>query len=156
MRTLLAVFASAALAVPALSWATSRAADDGTLSVRNADGVIFVSARGTIIGACDRCKVSIFDPSPDDGAPPVVDGAESHKDLSDTRDLYLGSDVRFRIVGGMFKLRVSGYGVDLGVVAKGWVRIQGYDSNTGTFSVNGAARRFLPADREVFTLTSTS
>jgi len=156
MRILLAVFASAALAVQALAWATSRAADDGTLSVRNADGVIFVVARGTIIGACDRCKVSIVDPSPDDGAPPVVDGAETHKDLSDTHDLYSGSDVRFRLVGGLFKIKVSGYGVDLGVVAKGWGRIQAYDSNTGTFSVNGAPRRLLPADREVFTLLSPS
>jgi len=156
MRTLLAVLASAALAVPALAWAASSTVDDGTLSVKNGDGVIFVVARGTIIGACDRCRVSIVDPSPDDGAPPVVDGAETHKDVSDTHDLYLGTDIRFRIVGGIFKIRVSGYGVDLGVVAKGWVRILAYDSNTGTFSVNGAPRRLLPADREVFTLTSTS
>jgi hypothetical protein len=155
MRTLLALFASAALAVPALAWAASSTADDGTLSVRNADGVVFVVARGTIIGACDRCKVSIVDPSPDDGAPPVVDGAETHKDLSDTHDIYSGADVRFRIVGGIFKMRISGYGVDLGVVAKGWVRIQAFDSNTGTCSVNGAPRRLLPAEREVYTLTST-
>ena len=40
------------------------------------------------------------------------------------------------------------------VVAKGWGRIQGYDSNTGTFSVNGGPRRQLPSDKEVFTLTS--
>jgi hypothetical protein len=156
MRTLLAVFASALLALPALAWAASSAADDGTLSVKNGDGVIFVVARGTIIGACDRCRVSIIDPSPDDGAPAVVDGAETHKDVSDTHDLYFGSDVRFRLVGGFFKIRVSGYGVDLGVVAKGWGRIQAYDSNTGTFSVNAGPRRLLPADREVFTLVSTT
>jgi hypothetical protein len=156
MRILLALFASALLGLPALAWAASSAADDGTLSVKNADGVILVVARGTIIGACDKCRVSIVDPSPDDGAPPVVDGAETHKDLSDTHDLYLGTDVRFRLVGGFFKIKVSGYGVDLGVVAKGWGRIQAYDSNTGTFSVNGAPRRLLPADREVFTLISTT
>ena len=156
MRTLLVVFASAALALPALAWATSGAVDDGTLSVKNGDGVIFVVARGTIIGACNRCRVSIIDPSPDDGAPPVVSGEERHKDVSDTQDIYSGTDVRFRVVGGIFKIRVSGSGVDLGVVAKGWGRIVGYDSNTGTFSVNGAPRRLLPADREVFTLTSTS
>ena len=156
MRILLALFASALLGLPALAWAASSAADDGTLSVKNADGVILVVARGTIIGACDKCRVSIVDPSPDDGAPPVVDGAESHKDVSDTHDLYSGTDVRFRLVGGLFKIKVSGYGVDLGVVAKGWGRIQAYDSNTGTFSVNGAPRRLLPADREVFTLISTT
>jgi hypothetical protein len=156
MRTILVVFASAALALPALAWATSGAADDGTLSVKNADGVIFVSARGTIIGACDRCRVSIVDPSPDDGAPAVVSGSERHIDVSDTHDIYSGTDVRFRLVGGIFRIKISGSGIDLGVVAKGWGRIQAYDSNTGTFSVNGAPSRLLPADREVFVLTSDS
>ena len=154
MRSLLVVLASFALALPGLAWATSRAIDDGTLSVKNGDGVIFVVARGTIIGACDKCRVSIVDPSPDDGAPPVVDGAETHKDLSDTHDLYSGTNVHFRIVGGFFKLKVAGSGIDLGVVAKGWGRIQAYDSNTGTFSVNGAPRRPLPDQREVFTLST--
>ena len=156
MRSLLVVLASAALALPGLAWAASRAVDDGTLSVKNGDGVVFVSARGTIIGACDRCRVSIVDPSPDDGAPPVVTGYEGHKDLSDTHDLYSGTNIRFRLVGGVFRIKISGFGVDLGVVAKGWGRIQAYDSNTGTYSVNGAARRLLPAERDVFTLTSTS
>jgi hypothetical protein len=156
MRILLALFASALLGLPGLAWAASSAADDGTLSVKNADGVIFVVARGTIIGACDQCRVSIVDPSPDDGFPAVVSGAENHKDVSETHDIYSGSDVRFRIVGGLFKLKVAGSGIDLGVVAKGWGRIQASDSNTGTYSVNGAPRRLLPADREVFTLISTS
>jgi hypothetical protein len=129
MRILLAVFASAALALPALAWATSGAADDGTLAVKNGDGVVFVVARGTVIGAGDQCRVS--------------------------HDIYSGTDVRFRLVGGIFRIKISGSGIDLGVVAKGWGRIQAYDSNTGTFSVNGAPNRLLPADREIFVLTST-
>jgi hypothetical protein len=154
MRSLLLVFASAALALPGLAWAATRALDDGTLSVRNGDGVIFVSARGTLIGACDQCRVSIVDPSPDDGAPPVVSGYEDHNVVSETRDLYAGKDVRFRMVGGFFKVKISGSGIDLAVVAKGWGRIQAYDSNTGTYSVNGDARRLLPSERQVFILTS--
>ena len=154
MRSLLLVFASAALALPGLAWAATRALDDGTLSVRNGDGVIFVSARGTLIGACDQCRVSIVDPSPDDGAPPVVSGYEDHNVVSETRDLYAGKDVRFRMVGGFFKVKVTGTGIDLAVVAKGWGRIQASDSNTGTYSVNGEPRRPLPADRQVFTLTT--
>jgi hypothetical protein len=154
MRSLLFLVVSAALALPGLAWAATRALDDGTLSVRNGDGVVFVSARGTLIGTCDHCRISIVDPSPDDGAPPVVSGYEGHRDISDTHDLWSGYDVRFRMVGGFFKVKVSGYGIDLAVVAKGWGRIQAYDSNTGTYSVNGDPRRLLPADREVFTLTS--
>jgi hypothetical protein len=154
MRNVLVLLASAALAVPALAWSAAGAADDGTLSVRNGDGVVFVVARGTLIGTCDQCKVSIVDPSPDDGAPPVVTGYEDHDDLSDTHDLWSGKDLRFRLVGGQFKIRVVGDGIDLGVVAKGWGKIRGYASNTGTYSVNGGPRRQLPDQRDVFTLTS--
>ena len=154
MRSLLVLVVSAALALPGLAWAATRALDDGTLSVRNGDGVVFIAARGTLIGTCDKCRISIVDPSPDDGAPPVVTHYEGHRDVSDTQDVWAGTDVRFRMVGGFFKVKVSGYGIDLAVVAKGWGRIQAYDSNTGTYSVNGDPRRLLPADREVFTLTS--
>jgi hypothetical protein len=154
MRSFLVLLVSAALALPGLAWGVSRALDDGTLSVRNGDGVVFVAARGTIIGACDQCRVSIVDPSPDDGAPPVVSGYESHKDVTPTKDLWSGKDVRFRLVGGFFKIKVAGNGIDLGVVAKGWGRIQGYDSNTGTYSVNAGPRKQLPSEREVFVLTS--
>jgi hypothetical protein len=154
MRNVLVVLVSAVLALPALSAATTRALDDGTLSVRNGDGVIFVTAHGTVIGACDQCRVTLIDPSPDDGAPPVVSGYEDHKDLSATKDLWSGKDVRFRLVGGLFKIRVTGTGIDLAVVAKGWGRIQGYDSNTGTYSLNGGPRHLLPSEKEVFTLTS--
>jgi hypothetical protein len=154
MRSLLVLLSCAALTVPGFAWGLSRALDDGTLSVRNGDGIVFVVARGTIIGACDNCRVSIVDPSPDDGAPPIVSGYESHKDVTPTKDLWVGKDVRFRLVGGQFKIRIAGNGIDVGVVAKGWGRIQGYDSNTGTYSVNGGPRKQLPADREVFTLTT--
>jgi hypothetical protein len=154
MRSVLVLSASAALAVPALAWSASRAADDGTLSVRNGDGVVFVVARGTLIGTCDQCRVSIVDPSPDDGAPPLVTGYEDHDDVSETHDLWSGKDLRFRLVGGQFKIRIAGDGIDLGVVAKGWGRIRGYVSNTGTYSVNGGPRRQLPDQRDVFTLTS--
>jgi hypothetical protein len=154
MRNVLVLLASAALALPGLAWTATRARDDGTLSVRNGDGVVFVAARGTLIGTCDQCRVSIVDPSPDDGAPPLVTGYEDHKDVSETRDLWSGKDLRFRLVGGLFKIKVAGNGIDLGVVAKGWGRIQGYASNTGTYSVNGEPRRQLPDQREVFVLTS--
>ena len=154
MRSFLFLLVSAALALPGLAWAASRAVDDGTLPVRNADGVIFVSARGTLIGTCDQCRVSIVDPSPDDGAPPVVTGYEGHRDISDTHELWSGKDIRFRMVGGVFKIKVTGNGIDLSVVAKGWGRIQGYDSNTGTYSVNGDPRRLLPDQQKVFTLST--
>src|SRR5205807_2902732 len=100
--------------------------------VRSGDGVRCACGSGTVIGTCHQCRFSVVAPSPADGAPRVVTGYEGHKDVSDIHDIWSGKDVRFRMVGGAFKIKVSGTGIDLAVVAKGWGRIQAYDSNAGT------------------------
>jgi hypothetical protein len=152
VRRLLLPALVAALVVPAAALATSRAVDDGTLVVKNGDGFVFVSGRGAIIGSCDQCRVRTYDPDPDDGTGPIVAGAEDHADVSEGVDLYTGTDVRFRMIGGAFKVRITGSGIDLGVVAKGWGRIKASDSNTGWYSLNGGDRRQLPDEIQKFTL----
>ena len=154
MRRLLLPALVAALAVPAAALATPSAVDDGTLVVKNADGYVFVTARGAVIGSCDSCRVRTYDPDPDDGTGPIVAGAEDHSDVSDGVDLYTGTDVRFRMIGGAFKIRIWGTGIDLSVVAKGWGRVKGYDSNTGWYALNGGDRHQLPSDLTKFVLVS--
>ena len=134
------------LAAPAVALATPRSVDDGTLVVKNGDGYVFISGRGAIIGSCEYCKVRTFDPDPDDGTGPIVNGAEDHDDGPTGVDIYEGSDVRFRMIGGAFKIRIWGSGIDLSVVARGWGRIKGYDSNSGWYALNGDERRLLPSD----------
>src|SRR5205814_8765732 len=101
----LALFALfAALAVPAAALAAERGADDGTLSVVQADGVINVVAHGGVIGSCDLCRVSITDPVAGDGTGAVVTGWEDKDDLTDIKSRWSGADVRFKLIGGYFKL----------------------------------------------------
>jgi hypothetical protein len=154
VRRLLLPALVAALVVPAAALATPRAADDGTLVVKNGDGYVFVSGRGAIIGSCDNCRVRTFDPDPEDGTGPIVNGAEDHDDVSEGVDVYSGTDVRFRMIGGAFKVRIWGSGIDLSVVAKGWGRIRGADSNTGWYALNGEDRRLLPSDLTKFVLVT--
>ena len=146
MRRLLVPALFAALVVPAVALATPKATGDGTLAVKNGDGYVFISGRGDLIGASDECRVRKYDPYPDDGTGPIVAGAEDHDDIDDSTDLYRGKDVRFRMIGGTFKIRIWGSGIDLSVVAKGWGRIKGSDSNTGWYALNGGDRRLLPSD----------
>lgn len=146
MRRLLLPALVAALVVPAAALAMPKAVEDGTLVVRNADGYVFVSGRGAIIGSCDQCRVRTFDPDPDDGTGPIVSGAEDHDEFGTDTDVYLGTDVRFRMIGGGFKMRIWGSGIDLSVAAKGWGRIKGSDTNVGWYSLNGGERRLLPND----------
>jgi hypothetical protein len=154
VRRLLLPALVALLAVPAVALARPSALDDGTLVVKNGDGYVFVSGRGAIIGSCNYCRVRTFDPDPDDGTGPIVNGAEDHDDVADGVDVYEGSDVRFRMIGGAFKVRIWGSGIDLSVVARGWGRIKGYDSNTGWYALNGSDRRTLPDELTKFLLVT--
>jgi hypothetical protein len=155
VRRLLLPALVAALLVPAAALANPSAVDDGTLVVKNADGYVFVSGRGAIIGSCDSCRVRTFDPDPDDGTGPIVNGAEDHDDGgANGVDVYSGTDVRFRMIGGAFKMRIWGSGIDVSVVARGWGRIKAADTNTGWYALNGGDRRLLPDDLTKFLLVT--
>ena len=152
MRRLVLLALFAVLAVPAAALAAERAADDGTLSVVNADGVVNVVARGGVIGSCDQCRVWITDPVAGDGTGAVVTGWEDKDDINDTKSKWSGKDVRFKLIGGAFKLRVVGSGITLYAVGKGSGSLRGAITNTGTWSLNDATPRQLPDTMKPFLL----
>ena len=152
MRRLVLLALFAVLAVPAAALAAERAADDGTLSVVNADGVVNVVARGGVIGSCDQCRVWITDPVAGDGTGAVVTGWEDKDDINDTKSKWSGKDVRFKLIGGAFKLRVLGSGITLYAVGKGSGSLRGAITNTGTWSLNDATPRQLPDTMKPFLL----
>ena len=136
----------ALLAVPAAALAFGAAPGDGTLGVSAASGTVSVAARGALIGQIDRGKVTIDDPDPRDGRQPVVSGYESRREVTDTKIIYSGTDLRFRIIGGFFRAKVSGTGMDLSIVGRGSVTIGPSLGliTAGTFSLNGAAAQPFP------------
>lgn len=152
MRRVLFACALFALAVPAVTLASSEADGDGTLVIRNASGVINIAATGTVIGSCDRCTIWIDDPRPGDGSGPIVTGFEGKRDLTDTKSRWSGADVRFRLIGGFSRTRVRGSGIDLYAVGQGSVTVQGWLTNVGTYAVDGGERRLLPFDPLTFQL----
>jgi hypothetical protein len=152
MRRLVLLALFAALAAPAAALAAERAADDGTLSVVSADGTINVVARGGVIGSCDQCKVWITDPVAGDGTGAVVTGWEDKSDVSDTKSKWSGTDVRFKLIGGAFKLHIVGVGITLYAVGKGAGSIKGAVTNTGTWALNDSTPHQLPDTIKPFTL----
>jgi len=64
-----------------------------------------------------------------------------------------GTDVRFKLIGGFFRLRVVGSGITLYAVGKGSGSIRGLLSNTGTWALNDATPRQLPDTIKPFLLT---
>jgi hypothetical protein len=145
MRRLLTFALLAGLVLPAAALARPTGINDGTLSVQAGDGKIVIQGRGGIIGSFAKGSVTISDPVDGDGTGPIVAGDEWSKDRSDTTTTWGGKGVRFRMIGGTFKIVVKGRGINLSFVGKGQVTITGAGTlDDGTYSVNGGDYTAIP------------
>ena len=158
MRRLLTFGLLVALALPAASAARTYGATDGTLSVQDARGTITISARGGVIGSFARGSVTISDPVDGDGTGPIVSGDDFPPiERNDTTTTWRGTKVRFRIIGGSFRIVVRGRGINLSLVGKGNVTLDGAGTvDDGSYSVNGAEYLPMPEFSLPYPLSSTS
>lgn len=148
-----------ALAVPAGVAARPAGPTDGTLSVKDARGIITIQgpARGGVIGSFTKGSVTINDPIDGDGTGPIVTGDDWSKERSDTATTWGGTKVRFRIIGGTFRIVVRGRGINLSFVGKGSVILNGAGTDDdGSYAVNGDDYNLIPAFALPFALSATS
>ena len=156
MRRLLIFALLAALVVPAVAAAGNRGSSDGTLSVRDGRGVVTIQGRGAVIGSFLSGSVRFVDPIDGDGTGPIVSGEEFHREIDDATDVYRGTKVRFRNIGGTFKIVVRGRGINLSFVGKGSVTLDGAATDDdGAYAVNGGDYVAIPAFA-FFPLSATS
>jgi hypothetical protein len=148
-----------ALAVPAGVTARPLSPNDGTLSVKDAKGIVTIQgpARGAVIGSFAKGSVTINDPIDGDGTGPIVTGDEWSKEKSETATIWGGSKVRFRIIGGTFRIVVRGRGINLSFVGKGGVILNGAGTDDdGSYATNGGDYNLIPPFALPFTLSATS
>jgi hypothetical protein len=147
-----------ALALPAGAAARTSGPNDGTLSVQDARGIITIQGRGGVIGTFARGSVTITDPIDGDGTGPIITGDDFPPvERSDTTTTWRGNKVRFRIIGGSFKIVVRGRGINVSFVGKGNVILNGAGTDDdGTYAVNGADYGLIPAFPLPFPLSATS
>jgi hypothetical protein len=145
MRRLLTFALLAALVVPAAATAHARSLNDGTLSVKDGRGVITIQGRGAVIGSFAKGVVTINDPIDGDGTGPIVSGDEWSKERNDTTTTWGGNRVRFRNIGGSFKVVVRGRGINLSFVGKATVTLSGAGTDDdGSYAVNGGDYSPIP------------
>src|SRR5436309_72315 len=146
-----------ALALPAGVAARPSGPTDGTLSVKDARGIITIQGRGGVIGSFAKGSVTINDPVDGDGTGPIVTGDEWSKDKSDTASVWGGTKVRFRIIGGTFRIVVRGRGINLSLVGTGKVTLSGAGTDDdGSYSVNGGEYFAVPGFSLPFQLSSAT
>jgi opacity protein-like surface antigen len=146
-----------ALALPVGAAARQHGLNDGTLSVKEGRGIFTIQGRGGVIGSFARGSVLINDPVDGDGTGPIVTGDDWSREKSETATTWGGTRVRFRIIGGAFKIVVRGRGINLSFVGKGNIILNGAGTeDDGTYSVNGSEYNLIPAFAFPFQLTATS
>jgi hypothetical protein len=146
------------LALPAGGAARVDGANDGTLSVKDARGVMTVQGRGGVIGTIAKGSITITDPVDGDGTGPIITGDDFPPvERSETTTTWRGNKVRFRIIGGWFRIVLRGRGINLSFVGKGQVILNGAGTeDDGTYAVNGSEYNIVPAFALPFALSATS
>jgi len=143
-----------ALALPVAAWAAGRLPGDGTLVVDNGNGVVTVRARGGILGRFVTGNMVISDLDLTDGKVPVVYGAETIQPLGGGRTRYSGDDIRFRMIGGLFRVQINAIGIDVSAVGRGTALLDGtgFTDFPGRYSINGGPFQPLPGHPVTFAL----
>jgi hypothetical protein len=144
MRKTFVLLALLALALPVAGLSALRAGE-GTLSVQDGRGSITIKARGGVIGRLDRGTVTIFDLTPEDANDAVVFGDDQVQLVGETGIRYAGVGIRYRLIGGSFRIVINGRGIDLSVVGKGNGSIRGESEVPGVYSLEGVDCRKEPA-----------
>jgi hypothetical protein len=146
MRRFAMLFLALCFALPAGALAVEAGSGDGTLVVDNARGSVVVRARGGIIGHFDSGRLIVDDPAEADGKSPIVYGADRIRELGPRTTLYSGEDVRFRMIGGTYRVQIQAVGIDVSAVGRGTALLDGsgFADQPGRYSVNGSPFQTMP------------
>ena len=150
-----------ALAIPAASFARNAPPpNNGTLSIREARGIVQLNARGSMTGRLNG-RLTITDPRPYDVKRAIVYGATRTIYRNEKTTIFQGKNLRFRAIGAQFRIRAEGKAIYVSALARGSVLLDGagdpsanifYD---GVFSLNDEEYQSLPNDPTSFDLVAS-
>ena len=147
-----------ALLVPAAAFSSSSTPSNGTLSIREGRGIVELDARGSMTGRVNG-QISITDPKPYDSKRAVVYGATKTIYRNVRTTTYRGKNLRFRLIGARFELRIQGRAIFLSAIGRGDGVLDGAGDPSaniffdGTWSLNDGAPQSLPDTATPFDLT---
>lgn len=143
---LLCAFALVSLA----STASAAEPTAGTLSVERGKGVVMVDLRGSLLGRLTTGSLRVTDNTPSDRYSALVVGRKvTQERLGPRTVLYRGQGLRFRMLGGAYRVVVRGSGISVSAVGRGVVMLDAEPKFTGdeagVYSLDGVDCSLEPA-----------
>jgi hypothetical protein len=164
MRKLILVLCTLAAfaGIAATAWAVEPTA--GTLSVERGKGVVMVDLRGSLLGRLTTGSLRVTDHTPNDRYTALVVGRKvTQERLGPRTVLYRGQGLRFRMLGGGYRVVARGSGISVSAVGRGVVMLDAEPKfagdDAGVYSLDGVDCSLeptlctpLPTEQERFTL----
>ena len=164
MRKLVVLLCSFAVLAVAASFAWAGQPTSGTLSVERGKGTVMIDLRGSVLGRLTTGSLRVTDQTPLDRYAPLVAGKKLTSERVGPRTvIYRGQGLRFRLVGGGYRMLARGSGISVSAVGRGNVMLDGEPrwpgDDVGLYSRDGADCSSeptsclpVPADPERFAL----
>jgi hypothetical protein len=141
MRKLVVLLCTlSAFAATASAWGVEPTA--GTLSVERGRGVVMIDLKGSVVGRITSGSLRVTDHTPNDRYTAVVFGRKlTQERLGPRTILYRGLGLRFRMLGGGYRIVARGSGITVSAVGRGTVMLDGEQrfvgDDPGVYSIDG-------------------
>lgn len=133
-----------ALVVLAALAGTAGAAEPsvGMLSVERGRGTVILELRGGVLGRLGSGTLRVTDLTPRDRYTALVVGRKlSEERIGPRTVVYRGQGLRFRMLGGRYRIVIRGTGISLSAVGRGAVGLDGErrlpEDDAGVYSLDG-------------------
>lgn len=142
MRNLFLLLCAFGVLAVAASAAGAAEPNVGTLSVDNGKGVVMVDLRGSLLGRLTSGSLRVTDNTPNDRYAALVVGRRvTQERIGPKTTLYRGVGLRFRMLGGGYRVVARGTGISVSAVGKGAVMLDAEPrfagDETGVYSFDG-------------------
>lgn len=143
MRTLISLGCLATVSAVLAGVAAGADPDVGTLSVERGKGIVTIEVRGSVLGRLANGAITVTDRTPGDPYLANITGRRIvvQRKLGPSKVYIRGQGLRFRMVGGSFRIVIRGSGISVSAVGRGNVTLDGeprfLDDDVGVYSVDG-------------------
>jgi hypothetical protein len=142
MRALILFVCAIAAAVAVAASAAGAVRDSGQLSLERGRGSAALELRGVVLGRLTSGTLRVTDLTPRDRFVPTVSGRRvTAQRIGPKTTLYRGVGIRFKVLGGRYRLVLRGSGMSVSAVGVGEVVLDGdsrwIGDDVGVFSLDG-------------------